>query len=100
MSNKLQKATIELNVFTEGSCTFIPFKYRGFIILSGIENVPEKDKDNLFVVIRESDGYRFLVGLDDSEFIGCNEIPAVNLESAIALIDWLSDHPFANRITQ
>lgn len=86
----LKKITVELNGIDDGGDQFIPFEYKGYLLLAYVRNVPERSKDNLFIAINRVDETEFIIGLDDSKMCGRRRSLPTNLEDAISYIDWIT----------
>ncbi|KKO89146.1 hypothetical protein AAW12_23735 [Sphingobacterium sp. Ag1] len=68
-------------------------EYKGCLIASHKNNVPQKSIENVIIVYDKLDfpDYGFYIGLDDSKGIGYREMNPVNIEDAKSYIDWLSE---------
>ena len=71
---------------------YIIEEYKGRIIASHRNNVPQKSIDNVIIVYDKLDfpDYGFYIGLDDSKSSGYRKMEPVNMEDARSYIDWLS----------
>lgn len=74
---------------------YILEEYRGHIIASHKNNVPEKSTDNLIITYRKEDfpEYGYIVGLDDSKMSGSRKTFPHNIDDAKGYIDWLEGKP-------
>ncbi|GGE19441.1 hypothetical protein [Sphingobacterium faecium] len=74
---------------------YILEEYRGHIIASHKNNVPEKSTDNLIITYRKEDfpEYGYIVGLDDSKMSGRRKAFPHNMDDAKGYIDWLERKP-------
>ncbi|MEE6126052.1 hypothetical protein V2E39_01490 [Chryseobacterium arthrosphaerae] len=72
---------------------YIIEEYKGRIIASHKNNIPEKSVDNVIIVYDKLDfpDYGFFIGVDDSKSTGSRKMEPVNMEDARIYIDWLSE---------
>ncbi len=66
-------------------------EYNGYTIASHINNVAEKDINNLIIVYRSNEfpNYGYIIGFDDSKLSGGRKSFPNNMEDAKSYIDWV-----------
>lgn len=73
---------------------FVEMSYKGYSILSSLNNVPGKHADNVFIVCTADTS--FIIGLDDSKSTGYRTTAPTDLEDAINYIDWITENKTVN----